>query len=224
MPRVGYRLILPVEEVAPPAPPEAPPAASRTAQPTASPEVSSGFRRLRAAAAGFVLFAAGAAVAWQWQREHPAQKSRLAVERAGELSRRGDERAAATELKHAIDLDPRNARAYSALAHAILRQSFHDSLPPPGDQSPSLEAAARAVALDPRCGECQGTLGFFLFYQHWRWDRAETHLREAMRLAPERESIRPAFAMLLAATGRRRRRSSRSTRRSRGGRSRSTGT
>jgi adenylate cyclase len=69
-------------------------------------------------------------------------------------------------------------------------------------QSPSVEAAERAVALDPRCGSCQGTLGFFLFYHDWKWARAEVHLREAIWLEPSKEAIRPSYALLLVATGR----------------------
>jgi DNA-binding winged helix-turn-helix (wHTH) protein len=197
VPRVGYRLVALVEEVARPAVIEAP------ATVEAPHATKSGLHRWSVVGGAAVLLVAGSALAlaWQWQRQ-PAQQSALAVERASDLLRRGDARAAAAELQHAIELDPRNARAYSALAHALHQQSFHDSLPTPADQSPPLEAAARAVALDPQCGECHGTLGFFLFYHHWRWGPAEAHLREGMRLAPERESIRPSLAMLLAATGR----------------------
>src|SRR5688572_147252 len=80
--------------------------------------------------------------------------------------------------------------------------SAYDSFPRPPGQSPSVEAAERAVALDPRCGNCQGTLGFFLFYHDWQWARAEVHLQEAIRLEPSKEAIRPSYALLLVATGR----------------------
>ncbi len=64
-----------------------------------------------------------------------------------------------------------------------------------------MQAAERSVALDPTCGDCHGTLGLFLFYHDWEWARAEKHLREAIRLAPDTESIRPAYAMYLMMTG-----------------------
>jgi tetratricopeptide (TPR) repeat protein len=36
----------------------------------------------------------------------------------------------------------------------------------------------------------------------WKWREAETHLREAIRLGPAEEGIRPSYAIFLAATGR----------------------
>lgn len=62
--------------------------------------------------------------------------------------------------------------------------------------------AERAVTIDPDCGACHGTLGLFLFYHAWQWERAETHLRKAIELEPGAASIRPSFAMLLVASGR----------------------
>jgi tetratricopeptide (TPR) repeat protein len=42
----------------------------------------------------------------------------------------------------------------------------------------------------------------FLFYHDGEWARAERHFHEAIRLAPDAEGIRPAYAMYLALTGR----------------------
>ena len=143
---------------------------------------------------------------WRWQQaSHSAADAAIADaarERGDQLLRSGDAAGAVKELQHAVRLNPSDAHAYAALAHALHKQSTSDSLPRPSGQSPSVEAAERAVALDPRCGNCQGTLGFFLFYHDWQWARAEVHLREAIRLEPSKEGIRPSHALLLVATGR----------------------
>ena len=68
--------------------------------------------------------------------------------------------------------------------------------------SPSVQAAQRGVDVDPACATCHGTLGFFLFYHDWQFQKADEHFRTAIRLDPARESIRPSYAMLLAVTGR----------------------
>jgi tetratricopeptide (TPR) repeat protein len=118
--------------------------------------------------------------------------------------RAGNAKGAVTELQDAIRLAPGNAQAHSTLAHALNTLAYTDtsSTRRAIGQSPSVAAAERGAALDPSCGPCHGTLGFFLFYHDWQWTRAETHLREAIRLSPDEESIRPSYAMLLSATGR----------------------
>lgn len=88
------------------------------------------------------------------------------------------------------------------LAYAMHKSSPTAAIPPGAGSSPALEVAERSVALDPSCASCHGMLGFVLTYHHWQWARAETHFREALRLDPDRASVRPSFAMLLAATGR----------------------
>jgi DNA-binding winged helix-turn-helix (wHTH) protein/Tfp pilus assembly protein PilF len=161
-------------------------------------------KRYLAGVAAVLLVAATSGVAgWEWyQRRTVERASEAATARGEELMRRGDARGAAVELQQAVKLDPTNAQAYGALAHALHKQSFQDSVARAVGKSPSVAAAARAVALDPSCALCHGTLGLFLFYHDWEWAQAEEHLRTAIRLGPEKEGIRPSYAMLLAATGR----------------------
>jgi tetratricopeptide (TPR) repeat protein len=150
-----------------------------------------------------VLLAAGAPALSDWLRERRAARTSDDIRVHGDaLMRQGDYRAAVAEYQRAISLDPVNARAYGALAHALHRQAPHDFAPRPPGMSPSVQAAAKGVAVDPACGPCHGTLGFFLFCHEWQWEAAEQHLRDAVRLAPDDESIRPSYAMLLAVTGR----------------------
>ena len=144
----------------------------------------------------------GAATVNQRSRSRPAEMSRAAQERAETLLLQGNAKAAVDELQRAVRLDSTNARAYGSLAYALHRTSTHAAVSVSTGDNPALIAARRSVALDPKCGGCRGILGFILTYHHWEWTEAERQLREAVRLEPDRESIRPSLAMLLAATGR----------------------
>jgi DNA-binding winged helix-turn-helix (wHTH) protein/Flp pilus assembly protein TadD len=199
VPRIGYRLLLPATRVDAPAGDEVP-----VAEPSESAAGASRLpRRLLIAAVAVVALVAAGIGAAQWWQTRPAHLSRAAQDRGNEFTRRGEFKAAAEEFQRAVQLDPRNATAYAELAFALNRLSFRNSVATPVGQSPSVIAAARAVDIDPRCGGCQGAYAFFLFYHDWRWTTAEEHFERALQLAPDRRSIRPAYAMLLAATGRR---------------------
>ena len=209
VPRMGYRLTAPVRTIdSPPGDPL--PTAVTAGEPGVAPRAANveaaKSRALIAASLVLVGVAAGATLTWPFRSSGvvpvPNIASLSARDRGEDLLRRGDAAGAVREFQDAVRQNPSDARAYSAMAHALQRQSDGDAVARPAGESPSVEAARRAVALDPRCGECQGTLGFFLFYHDWQWVQGETHLREAIRLAPSKESIRPALALLLTATGR----------------------
>lgn len=160
--------------------------------------------RWLAGTAAVLALTAGAAFGWKWyQGRHATRQSDAARERGDGLLREKNARGAVAELQQAVRLDPNNARAYGSLAHALAALATVDSSSArrPAGSSPAVTAAERGVALDPLCGECQGTLGMFLFYHDWRWVDAETHYREAIRLEPQREGIRASHAMLLSAVG-----------------------
>lgn len=164
--------------------------------------------RLRAPAralAFVVVFGAiigAAAVTQRSQRSPTHVASRAAQERAEALLKQGNAQGAVEELQHAIRLDSSNAEAHGSLAYALHKYSSHAAVSVSTPDSPALVAARRSVELDPQCGACHGILGFILTYHHWQWAEAERHFREAIRLAPDLESTRPSYALLLAATGR----------------------
>ncbi len=208
VPRRGYRLVGTVRRIEV--------GANGTADsPTASaPPLRR--RRLGVVAAAAVLavtVVAGINSEWFQRRAGAGGESREAaarrrsvdaVARGNELRRAGNATGAVAEMQQAIQLDPTNAHAYSNLAHALneMTRGGSSSAVRPIGQSPSVQAARRAVEFDPQCGQCLGTLGLFVFYHDWQFKEAEGALLEAIRLAPESEGIRPAYAMLLAVTGR----------------------
>ncbi len=202
VPRVGYRLVVPPTAIEASASGEIAPAV--VAVPVAGDGLPRRWVAVLWAAVGVLVAAALGLGWWSWRESRPEQLSRAAQARGNEFTRRGDVKAAAHEFQLAVQLDPRNANAYAELAHALQRLSFRDSFATPVGESPSVQAAMKSVEIDPQCAGCHGTLGFFLFYHDWRWATAETHLERALQLSPERHSVRPSYAMLLAATGRQR--------------------
>ena len=204
VPRIGYRLLVPVAKrsgvelnhVATPA------SATVATRVSALSEPARSRSRLGIAAVIVVLVAlAAAGGSWWWWTSRPTYLSRAAQVRGNEFGRAGDAKAAVQEFQLAVQLDPQNAVAYSELAHALQRLSFKDSYATPAGESPSVKAATRAVEIDPMCAGCHATLGFFLFYHDWKWSEAESHFTRALQLASG-PGVGPSYALLLAATGR----------------------
>jgi DNA-binding winged helix-turn-helix (wHTH) protein/Flp pilus assembly protein TadD len=199
IPGVGYRL---AASVAPVESPSDVAGHSAPSQPVAVPRPHRRWNWIYVLAAGFILSATfGVGVQWR-DRANLRRQAREALQEGENLSRRGDYAGAVNVLQRAIQLDPRLAMAYGALAHALHRQAGGAILPRPDRTTPSIEAARKAVALEPDCAKCQATFGFFLFYHGWQWASAEIHLRDSIRLDPNDESLRPPMAMLMAATSR----------------------
>ena len=212
LPRRGYRLVGPVQLIPLPGivvPPATAPATSITTTavpqtPVAETRLSSRRRAAWMVGGVVMIVAIAATIAWPWyQRRQIAQKSAATMARGIEQMTAGNPEAAVRIYQEAIVIDPNNAGALSALAHAL------NNINNPAEiftraqgQSPSVDAARRAVEIDPKCGPCRGTYGFFLFYHDWAWTQAEREFREALRLSPEQDSILPAFSMLLGVTGR----------------------
>jgi len=190
IPRIGYRLLVPVEELT---------------EPAVTPRRGRWLQVLLAAAALLALVAGGW-IGWRWwQGRSRILAAEAALAKGQELLRKKGPGGAAEGmpyLRRAVEINPQSALAYSTLAHAIHRLGQSGLEKASGPRTTAIEAAERAIALDPKCGACQGTLGFLLFYHGWQWAKGEQHLREAIRLSPDQASIRPSYAMLLAATGR----------------------
>lgn len=101
------------------------------------------------------------------------------------------------EFEQAIELDPRNARAYAGLADAIHFHTLYFSLgagPPVTEECRRL--AERAVELDPRLAEAHSTLGL-LHYSNCEYAAAEKEMRIALSIDPASSYTRTRLASLL---------------------------
>jgi DNA-binding winged helix-turn-helix (wHTH) protein/Tfp pilus assembly protein PilF len=167
-----------------------------------------GHRRSRLTVSGRILALAavamlGAAIiltAMRSRRDETNRQEAIRAWRSGmELLRRRDlvsAKAAATDLRRALDLDPKFAPAWAGLSEASVL--FLN----PGDAKGPLEMAQRSVRLDPNCGECRAILGFLLYTQFWKWQEAEAELRRALSLNTDDPQIWYWLAQLQAVLGR----------------------
>lgn len=84
----------------------------------------------------------------------------------------------------AVTADPDYALAYTGLADYYSWLGIIGVLPPQECFAPAIEAAKKAVELDPELSEAHATLGFVLHAGAFDWAAAETHLKRAIELNP----------------------------------------
>ena len=145
-----------------------------------------------------LLAIAVAAVGWTaWERMERSRRVRDLRAEAERLYNARDYPQAYAKLREAAALDPDNGPIYSRLAHVVHKMKPGDVII---DDRTAVELAEKGAELAPDCGDCQGTLGFFLYYHAWEWKRAEEHLLKAFQLGATGAS--QAYPFLLAATGR----------------------
>lgn len=120
------------------------------------------------------------------------------VERGYRLLRSGnipDGTRATMLFREALEAVPDYAPANAGLAEAAARLGEFSF-------EPALALARRAVESDPKCSECQATLGYVLGVRMWRWRDAERHLRLSVELNPSSASHRISHAEWLMVNGR----------------------
>jgi serine/threonine-protein kinase len=104
-------------------------------------------------------------------------------------------------FRRAIELDPDYALAWSGLADAYL-MLLGWSIVPPADAAPLVvEAAERAIALDPRLAEPHAALGYLKTMHEWDWAGAEREFLRAIELNPNYSSAHHWYAFLLMTVG-----------------------
>jgi TolB-like protein len=115
------------------------------------------------------------------------------------------------DLRRALALDPNFVLAWSALAKLLtddspnwhllfgkadegaLRKQLHDT---------SLDAAKRALQLDPNLAQAHLAMGLVLYWMDWNWQAADGELRKARDLDPASAEITEAAAALANTMGR----------------------
>jgi tetratricopeptide (TPR) repeat protein len=102
-------------------------------------------------------------------------------------------RAALRDFQKAVTADDRYAPAFAGLAeaHALLYE-----------YPKAREAALRALALDENLAAAHAVLGFVRLHGEWDWSGAESELRRALELDPQRATPHVWMAIVLEATGR----------------------
>lgn len=102
----------------------------------------------------------------------------------------------------AISIDPEYAHAYAGIADYYNWLGIMGVLPPQDCFLPAIEAARKAVDLDPQLSEAHASLGFSLHAGNYEWSRAEQHLRKAIELNPSNANAYVWYAIVMYTTGR----------------------
>jgi len=103
----------------------------------------------------------------------------------------------------AIVRDPSFARAYAALADAQFYMGAGYWGVRPRDMYPdAIQAAEKALELDPTMAEASGSVGMFRGWYEYDWDGARVALARAVELNPSGAMLHVLYAMQLAAEGR----------------------
>lgn len=151
-----------------------------------------------ASLAGLVLLLAGSQISVADPgAAQPAETVATAAYARGQerLARRTSEdlRAALQEFERAVAADPAFAPAFAGLAETYALAY---------DYPRAREAAQKGLALDERLAPAHAVLGFVRLHGDWDWAGAETELRRALELDPQRPTPHLWTAILLEATGR----------------------
>jgi TolB-like protein/Tfp pilus assembly protein PilF len=86
------------------------------------------------------------------------------------------------EFERAIERDPSYALAYAGLADTYRRMAIGIDAPPAKVLAAGLEAAQRAVQIDPALAEGHAALGWMRWWAQWDWPAAEQSFRRAIEL------------------------------------------
>jgi TolB-like protein/DNA-binding winged helix-turn-helix (wHTH) protein/Tfp pilus assembly protein PilF len=105
-------------------------------------------------------------------------------------------------LRRAIALDPRFARAHSALADCYLSQGLLGAGRPQKLFAAAKDEARKALALDPNLAEAHASLAYLKFWEEWNWPAAESEFGKAIALNPDYATAHQWYAEYLRLMGR----------------------
>jgi eukaryotic-like serine/threonine-protein kinase len=109
---------------------------------------------------------------------------------------------AITFYDRAIQLDPKYAQAYAAMALAYARLPIGGDAPSGPSGNASRVAAKKALALDPENSDAHLALAIGKMWYDWDWRGSEQEFRRAIALNPNSENAHTNYAHLLFYTGR----------------------
>ena len=103
------------------------------------------------------------------------------------LWNKGDRESLSRSVEYfnqAIERDPNYAAAFAGLANSYRLLGMNYAMLPADAYPKAMEAALRAVELDPTCADGYVSLGTIKFRYEWKWEEAERHFRRALEINP----------------------------------------
>ncbi len=105
-------------------------------------------------------------------------------------------------LQQAVAMDSSYAAAYAGLAEALTTEGVSGGSTHPAEQSQALDAAKRAVALNPHSGEAYAALGLVEINYGKDWAAAGRDLEKGIALSPNDSLAEMQYSIYLDAMGR----------------------
>jgi TolB-like protein len=106
-------------------------------------------------------------------------------------------------FERAIDSDPAFALAWSGLAEALVLAGFYAFVGPADAMARGMQAAQRALDLDPTLGEAHAAIGFARLFSEWDGEGAEAALHRAVEINPHLAIAHAYLGLVLDSRGRR---------------------
>jgi len=106
------------------------------------------------------------------------------------------------DYEKSIRLDPYYAPAYLRLANQKYLPALFGFTPPQPAFNIMLDAASKAVDLDPTLADAHTALAMAKLHTQWKWSEAEAGFRHAVELEPNNAGVRHGFAHFLLWAGR----------------------
>jgi len=97
-------------------------------------------------------------------------------------------------FRHALDIDPEYAPAWSGLAYGYFMLAYFYQMPSKEAMPLSKEAALRTLQLDPDLAQGHSSLGLVQCAYEWNWASAEVSFRRAIELQPGLAAIYSPYA------------------------------
>lgn len=109
---------------------------------------------------------------------------------------------AIASFETALSIEPRCARSYSGIADSYSMLCWYGALPPNESGPRAVDAATRAIAIEPTLSEPHASLALAHFWYEWDWAAAESEFLHAIELNSSYASAHHWYAAHLNAMGR----------------------
>ncbi|HQV55666.1 MAG: tetratricopeptide repeat protein [Chitinophagaceae bacterium] len=109
---------------------------------------------------------------------------------------------ALSHFREAINIDPKYAKAYAAIANEKVNQALFSTASKNEIVNEARTALEAAKAMDPEIADIYSTEGALKFYYDWDWQGAVESYKKALELDPGNASIYIRYSATLADVGR----------------------